>query len=110
MNVIGDEFHLIMEGPAYLEERRQYIPLRFRQVKSTFNFCRLMSSNSRVVVSVGVEIIFVVLEDGTFVTSVSAGVTFRISRSSRTVKWLDVRAKGAFVELNSSFGKISSGN
>ena len=47
LNVIGDEFHLIMECPAVLEKRIRYIPKSFREVKSTYNFCRLMSSKKR---------------------------------------------------------------
>ena len=49
MHVVGDEFHLIMECPAYREERIKFIPPRFRLVKSTYNFCKLMSNKSRVV-------------------------------------------------------------
>ena len=49
MHVVGDEFHLIMECPAYRQERIKFIPPRFRLVKSTYNFCKLMSSKSRVI-------------------------------------------------------------
>ena len=47
MNVVGDEFHLIMECPAYLVERLQYVPRRFRLIKSTYNFCKLMGDKSK---------------------------------------------------------------
>ena len=47
LNVIGDEFHLIMECPAVMEKRIKFIPKSFREVKSTYNFCRLMSSKKR---------------------------------------------------------------
>ena len=47
LNVLGDEFHFIMECPAYAEDRNKLIPPKFRRVKSTFNFCKLLSTNSR---------------------------------------------------------------
>ena len=47
LNVLGDEFHIIMECPAYREERNKFIPAKFRRVMSTFNFCKLMSTKSR---------------------------------------------------------------
>ena len=47
MDVVGDEFHLIMECPAYRGERVKYIPTRFRQVKSTYNFCSLIGNKSK---------------------------------------------------------------
>ena len=49
MGVVGDEFHLIMECSAHREARIKYIPHRFRQIRSTYNFCRLMSSKSKAV-------------------------------------------------------------
>ena len=47
MNVVGDEFHQLMECPAYREERIKYIPQRFRQIKSTFNFCRFVGNKTK---------------------------------------------------------------
>ena len=36
-----------MECPAVMEKRIKFIPKSFREVKSTYNFCRLMSSKKR---------------------------------------------------------------
>ena len=47
LNVIGDEFHFSMECQAYAEDKNKFIPPKFRRVKSTFNFCKLLSTNSR---------------------------------------------------------------
>ena len=35
MNVIGDEFHLLMECPAHRENRSKFIPKKFILIKST---------------------------------------------------------------------------
>ena len=51
MNVIGDEFHLLMECPAHRENRLKYIPNKFRIIKSTYNFCKLMADKSKTVSS-----------------------------------------------------------
>ena len=47
MNVLGDEFHLILECPFFNAERQKYIPIQFRQIKSTFNLCNLLKCTSR---------------------------------------------------------------
>ena len=47
LNVVGDEFNLIMECPAHREERIKFIPPRFRLVRSTFNICKPMANKSQ---------------------------------------------------------------
>ena len=46
LNSVGDEFHLIFECPSVELERNKFIPAHFRQVKSTFNLCKLFGDKS----------------------------------------------------------------
>ena len=46
LNSVGDEFHLIFECPAVSEDRDKFNPLNLRQVKSSYNLCKIIGNKS----------------------------------------------------------------
>ncbi len=48
LDVLGDEFHFIMECPKYKQLRDDYLPKSYMSPRSVYNFCKLFSSNKNV--------------------------------------------------------------
>ena len=53
MNVIGDEFHFLLECPKYENLRKEFIPNYFVKKKSVFHFCKLLSKKGSVMLKLG---------------------------------------------------------
>ena len=47
LSVIGDEFHFLSECPAYTDYHTIFVPGKFLQPPSKYDFCRFMSSTKK---------------------------------------------------------------
>ena len=53
MDVIGDEFHFIMECPKFVDLRNRFVPPKYLKPRSVFNFCNLFKAGRGVCLKLG---------------------------------------------------------